>query len=159
MRTLIVVATMMMPASAQAFEWAGYRSGMSRHEVEAKSRQEGYTLRDIGTETLMQQRQSTNGLWEVGFTIGFCGEKLYFLGRSLSGAFDAFAHTATDYRQKSGPGSFLTRSEYGPNGLTSEVKATFVSPDGNRFEVSFISAPPGVPTTLVNVKNLSFGCK
>lgn len=118
---------------ATAFEFAGFRSGMTRDEVRSAADAAGRYLLPLKGE--LEGYSFGQGKDFTG-VVQLCDGVVFFVSSNLDGEVDAFALTARQMMQRYGQPVVDAQHNYGSDGLISWVELRWSIQDGDEARLS-----------------------
>lgn len=155
MRPIIPIITLSgfwyMFGTAAAFEQHGFQSGMTLAEAEASTQEPLVPAGSDGNYSV-GTGASTKAI------ITFCNGRLFGVSENIAGGVDAFAARAAKNNALLGPPIVNSTSDYTNDGLLSDVRMTWLTPQGQEHSVS-ISSYQGRVWTSVSSSAYKSLCK
>jgi hypothetical protein len=136
MRIFVLAAALCLANDATAFDFDGFRSGMTLEQAKAVAAKAGYVARaepdvDGGYYFIRQKNEEL----EIGYSMAFCNGRLGWLSVVLSpGTFEKLADTLSEMSASLGTPTATESSQSTHNGQLRTISFHFPARNGRSWE-------------------------
>lgn len=155
MTILVMLCGICHPDGVAAFDYLGFRSGMTLEQAKAAGAASGRPLFEV---TNQPGNYSLGQGVEAKGMVYVCNDRLASVSLNIDGGVDAFASLTAEFIQKHGEPTTLARSGYTDSGLFSDVELTWATEQGESVTV-IVASFKSNPYATINFSAIASLCR